>query len=533
MAKNIVLCADGTGNKGGYTPDSNVYRMYHAVDLHDVNNPQVTFYDNGVGTQTNKFVRALSGAVGIGFSQNIKDLYRFLIRHYEPGDKVYLFGFSRGAATIRAFSGFIATCGLMKGSELSARELDERVELAFDAYRKRRQSMALAEQVKASDESHGVIDIEFLGVWDTVSALGFPKRTDITGVTLWALDLMFRGLDWLFGRYFAYLFYNYELTDNVCFACQALALDDARTAFWPWVWDERGRAPGSVEQVWFAGMHSNVGGGYARAGMSYVTLEWMMARAQRHGLRLLDDKVREAHDNANVHGRMYDSRDGFAMYYRYHPRVLKRLTCAGGECLRGVCRHRQPGGCSKLLEDIKVHDSVIDRMCQRTANYAPTQLPDKFAIVETDLTAPAVTIEPAKDSRWQKAREMAEFWILMRKRLYGVLLDITLLVAGFAVYFWLNPQHPVAATGFMRDVAGVLNDVLPDFFNGLIAVVMSRYPEIFWAVMAYVVMYFLLRQFAKQKTIVAGEQLRRVVMTVVEPYYQKIGKRCRPSHRDI
>ncbi|NQY66295.1 MAG: DUF2235 domain-containing protein, partial [Flavobacteriales bacterium] len=112
MSKNIILCADGTGNEGGYTPDSNVYKMYNAIDIHNAAKEQITFYDNGVGTQKNKYIRSLSGALGFGFETNVKDLYEFLARRYDAGDGIFMFGFSRGAATIRAFNGFIDNVGL-------------------------------------------------------------------------------------------------------------------------------------------------------------------------------------------------------------------------------------------------------------------------------------------------------------------------------------------------------------------------------------------------------------------------------------
>ncbi len=354
MGKNIVLCADGTGNKGGYTPDSNVYKMYHAVDIHDADNQQVIYYDNGVGTEKNKFLRALGGSVGLGFSANVCDLYKYLARKYEPGnsqlkgattgtttgittpDKVYLFGFSRGAATIRAFSGFIHTCGLLDGRGLSDDELSARVDAEFEKYKKWRRNPALANPRKEEGRSHGVINVHFLGVWDTVSALGFPKRTDITSAGMWVLNWLFVGLDHLTDKipFLAHLFYNYELTDNVQYAYQALALDDARTAFWPWVWDEHGRDQSTVEQVWFTGMHSNVGGGYQRSGLAKVALEWMMERASRHGLKLREDKMNEVSAEAHAHGRMYDSRDGLAVFYRYHPRELQKLCFLEKACCK-------------------------------------------------------------------------------------------------------------------------------------------------------------------------------------------------------
>ncbi len=124
MGKNIILCADGTGNKGGYTPSSNVYKIYNAVKINKDGKEdkdykqQIRFYDNGVGTEKNKYYRGLAGAFGLGFKSNVIDLYTYLAKNYEPGDQVYLFGFSRGAATVRAFAGFIATCGLVKGKNL-------------------------------------------------------------------------------------------------------------------------------------------------------------------------------------------------------------------------------------------------------------------------------------------------------------------------------------------------------------------------------------------------------------------------------
>ena len=113
MTKNIVLCSDGTGNKGGDGTGTNVYKLYHAVKLDDPNALQITYYDNGVGTQKNKYVSGLTGAFGLGFKANVIDLYEFLARNYQPGDSVYMFGFSRGAATVRACAGMIQACGLL------------------------------------------------------------------------------------------------------------------------------------------------------------------------------------------------------------------------------------------------------------------------------------------------------------------------------------------------------------------------------------------------------------------------------------
>ncbi len=262
MSKNIILFADGTGNKGGYTPSSNVYKMYNAIDLHDSPRDQITFYDDGVGTQKNKYLRGFSGALGFGFRTNVCDLYEFLARNYEEGDRVYLIGFSRGAATVRAFAGFIATCGLVKGllegpdgrkQRLDRKILQERVKEAFNAYiklqnvkRQTKEDNFLVKQEEYVKEqidegkSHGIIPIKFLGVWDTVSSLGFPQKWDITSLGTLVLDAFFVTLDRLSEFWiFRHRFYNYGLTDNIEYACQALAIDDERTSFWPMVWNEK------------------------------------------------------------------------------------------------------------------------------------------------------------------------------------------------------------------------------------------------------------------------------------------------------
>ena len=146
--KNIVLCSDGTGNKGGYGADSNVYKTYKAVDINNPGVDQYTFYDQGVGTDKsdtskNKYRTALSGAFGFGFRDNVLHLYHFLARSYNPGDAIFLFGFSRGAATVRAFAGFINACGLIDISkhpvkpngDFDSDRCERLVSHAFDCYK--------------------------------------------------------------------------------------------------------------------------------------------------------------------------------------------------------------------------------------------------------------------------------------------------------------------------------------------------------------------------------------------------------------
>src|ERR1700751_1833951 len=137
MGKNIVLLADGTGNSESSAFKTNVWRLYQAVDTQP-SGPgeaeQVAFYDNGVGTETFKPLQVLGLALGIGVARNVKSLYTFLCRNYKEGDNIYLFGFSRGAFTVRVLAGLILRCGVV--SATSEEELAQRVKLAYAEYKR-------------------------------------------------------------------------------------------------------------------------------------------------------------------------------------------------------------------------------------------------------------------------------------------------------------------------------------------------------------------------------------------------------------
>ena len=109
MGRNLIMCSDGTGNSGGKTLGTNVWRIYNAIDRRNepVESVQLAFYDDGVGTDDNKIMKAVGGAFGFGFRRNVQDLYGFLLRQYQPEDEIFLFGFSRGAYTVRAFAGML------------------------------------------------------------------------------------------------------------------------------------------------------------------------------------------------------------------------------------------------------------------------------------------------------------------------------------------------------------------------------------------------------------------------------------------
>jgi hypothetical protein len=471
-----------------------------------------------VGTEKNKYLRALGGGLGFGFEDNVCDLYKFLARNYEADDRIYFFGFSRGASTVRACNGFISKCGLAKGKGKRNRELNDLVEEAFDAYKKHEKHPSQAEMLKNSDRSHGAVSVYFMGVWDTVVALGFPKRTDITGPVSFTLNLLSLMAEEVLDFFWPHSFYYYRLTGNVENAYQALAIDDERTAFYPYVWCEQNRGKGVVEQVWFAGMHSNVGGGYGRSGMASVPLYWMMLRAEKSGLKFEDSAVQQALDDSHVHGRMYDSRDGGAMLYRYHPREIENL-----------CNGRMEG-------EIKVHRSVIERINHRTANYTPGQLPGRFNVIEDDPDAAPVSRNPGKHSDWTAIRDEIDKWVLRRKGLYAAMLTfvLTTVIAGY--WTWTKAIKPEDAKGFwdkcgiLKDcdvqiafkpegregfwghVAEILDYFAPEFFEALVDLVVYQHPSILTASTLLVVIYVMVRRYCRNQTVEACERLRHLVI---------------------
>jgi len=452
--KNIVLCADGTGNRGGETPDSNVYRLYKIVELHDPEHPQVKFYDNGVGTSKNKYWRAISGALGGGFKSNVCDLYTFLIRAYQPGDRVYIFGFSRGAATVRAFNDFVAVCGLPKdetadGRELHQDELTKRTEHAFDTYVRARKhgKMKEAEALRENKTvSYGAIPIQFIGVWDTVPALGLPQDFQMKGLILFVVNFLLTVLDRVLDIFVPHRFYKFGLSPNVIHACQALAIDDERQTFLPQIWDEFESPETKVEQVWFAGAHSNVGGGYPRMGLSSVAFEWMLVRAQQCGLHYEPGALDAARDSANPHGRLFNSRDGLAIFYRLEPRDIEELSEG------------------KLRGKVQVHSAVLERIDQRSGNYAPGLLPYEYEVVGTSLkTPPRLFRHYGAPDDWRQAKERVMGWMTRRRWLYTFFLESTLVLVGFAIYWWLKyethvPENPGPIAG---RIWGFLQYILP------------------------------------------------------------------------
>lgn len=395
MSKNIVVCSDGTGNSGGKRRGTNVWRIFNAVDRYDEDHKQVTYYDDGVGTHNIRLLRLFGGAFGVGLSRNIREAYEFLAVNYQPGDRIFLFGFSRGAFTVRSLAGMICRCGLLeRGALLSQgrRARNRAVKRILRAYRSEKTIFddASAERIRKSLGIDGLplqsVEIHFVGVWDTVDAMGVPFD--------WLKEWVNPAWKLFFGRR-CWGFHDLQPHSAIRHAYQALALDDERRTFHPLVWEvpkdpadvgspkdshesasgvvaeDHGEQDGKqiVRQVWFAGVHSNVGGGYPKDSLSLVPLLWMMSRAEGCGLRFLRSKWEEYREGADPHGRLYDSRTGLGMFYRYARRNPYRPNSGDGQDV-----------------DPFVHASVIERIKRPTGYYAPKVLrPDQYTEVPADV----------------------------------------------------------------------------------------------------------------------------------------------------
>ncbi len=269
--KNIVICCDGTGNDFG-DDNSNVVKLFSVLEKNTER--QLVYYDPGVGTPstydsfnpiTRKLKYAFGAAFGYGLSENIIEAYKFLMKNYEAEDRLYFFGFSRGAYCIRALAGLIDTCGLLYAN--SENLVPEAMRLYHDRSKK-----SIATEFKKN--FCRPCQIHFLGPWDTVSSVGWVWNP----VTLQATST----------------------NESVKFVRHAIAIDEQRAFFrtnlWGKLQPKDDAIQQDVKQVWFAGVHSDVGGSYAleASGLSNIALEWMLVEAQEKGLLISDlNKARE------------------------------------------------------------------------------------------------------------------------------------------------------------------------------------------------------------------------------------------------
>jgi uncharacterized protein (DUF2235 family) len=361
MSRNIVLCFDGTNDKYAAHGDTNVVKLYQMLDRDETR--QLLYYQPGIGTMApigvwgkakTWFIKKLDLAIAWVLEEHVTDGYRYLMRYYTPGDRIFIFGFSRGAYTARAVAAMIHKVGLLtKGN-------DELIPFAWDTFRRERRKEVAAGFKRTFARP---VDIHFIGVWDTVSSVG------------WMWD----------PQHLPYSANN----PSVRFVRHLVALDERRAYFPQNLWTGTSTDPEAVKQVWFAGVHCDVGGGYdepRQAGLSKVALAWMVREATGQGL-LVDSAVRDVilpsadtadYGAANPLGLQHESLRGWWWLAEIVPKLYR--DPARGYCKR-VMLHL---GRRRFIPPDSVpdvHQSVVDRMSNPGSSYSPRNLPPRYNVV--------------------------------------------------------------------------------------------------------------------------------------------------------
>jgi hypothetical protein len=312
----------------------------------------------------------------------------FICRNYALGDQIYLFGFSRGSFTVRVLAGFIAYEGLVQYS--GDENLDYQARDAYRAYRRtfdqtislvvnplrnlrdgflglwrRWNNCRIYAEVR---ETNHQPRIAFIGVFDTVAAYGTPIAEITRGIDKWVWPLSMP---------------NYTLSDKVDAARHALSLDDERDTFHPLLWDEYNSSnPDRILQVWFAGVHSDVGGGYPDDTLSYIPLKWMLGEAKAANLAFAQTAVDEIQRIACGLGPLHDSRRGLAGYYRYQPRKISaRLRPPDPTTLLMQDPTQYRPGQRAQLRSVNIHQSVFERIASGNDSYAPIVLNGAYNVI--------------------------------------------------------------------------------------------------------------------------------------------------------
>ena len=369
MPKRLVIFADGTWNSETHSSDyrsfwpaknahicekkahapqdkplalcTNVSKLHHMLLPRDAaGTRQLHYYHPGVGTGGG-LDAVLGGIGGYGLARNILACYRFLVHNYEEGDQIFLFGFSRGAYTVRSLAGMIRNCGLLRAYHR------HQIANAYELYRDRSDdthpSSTRARMFRRRYAQN--VEITCIGVWDTVGSLGIPEG--VPGHTF--NPLLRRQLE----------FHDVKLSSWVKHAFQALAIDEQRRSFQATLWEGQNIPGQQLEQVWFAGVHCDVGGGYADSCLSDIPLRWMAKHAMDCGLAL-DDQQLPAPVTAPA-GTLHDS---MTLAYRPFGAVRRSIPCAPSP-------HLPPS--APALKGV-IHRSAIERLNDPQIGYYPTNL---------------------------------------------------------------------------------------------------------------------------------------------------------------
>lgn len=341
MTKNIIICCDGTGNKVTVNENSNIVHLFACLEK---SSNQVCYYSPGLGTITplwvenalsKKWYKLKAKASGYSIKNNVLDAYKFLMENYEDGDCIYFFGFSRGAYTVRVVAGLIRMFGILqKGNSAHL----EQVYNLYQNYRSKDLNKGkdssvdntVSDHVKIvarikSSFSRGVVKIAFMGIWDTVSSVGNVFKTNSN---------------------FPYT-YNLKHVKSVR---HAVAIDEKREKFMVQKVKPNHK---DLKEVYFAGVHSDIGGSYREEGLSKISLVWMLGEASSYGLRLdkkrVDKYVFGVGDKFQAPDFLLDIHDSYKGLYKIFCPIFREI----------------PKGSL-------IHDSVAQR--QEKLNYKPFNL---------------------------------------------------------------------------------------------------------------------------------------------------------------
>ncbi len=367
MPKNIIICCDGTGNEFG-AQNSNVVKLYKALVC---NAAQIAYYHPGVGTMGSRnaltriakwWTRVIGLAFGYGLSDNVADAYQFLMRTFEPGDLVYVFGFSRGAYTARALCGMLHIVGLLTGGN------EALIPYAIRMIKRKKIDFQVAADFKKTFSQE--CKPHFVGVWDTVSSLGW----------------VYNAVHFPFTR----------TTKNPDFHIvrHAVSIDERRAFFRQNSLGEPSHVKQDIKEVWFAGVHSDVGGSYPESvsQLSQIALRWMLCEAQLAGLKV--DPNRKADilggkpplvapdpDTTNQH----ESLHGLWWIAELWPKIVHVRTTQG-TWDRAI---RMNFGRRRLIPpDSLVHESVEKRLGKPDLQYRPRNLPPQRQVVSDRCADP-------------------------------------------------------------------------------------------------------------------------------------------------
>lgn len=345
--KRIILCADGTWNEAerkdettGRPQPTNVLKLARAIAPRSGSGvDQVVYYHEGVGTEGG-LDKLTGGAFGSGMAENVRALYRFLVYNYEPGDELFFFGFSRGAFAVRTLAGFMNKVGLLeKDDEYYTPEI-------YNLYQKSTPSDSPKWQhaFRNIRGTRPYPPIKFIGVWDTVGALGAPGALG---------QLLHRN---------KYKYHDIGLNPSIQHAFHALAIDERRKPFAPSLWTKPDGWNGTLEQVWFAGVHSNVGGSYSPDGLANEALHWMVEKAEDQGLEF--DSTYLGHYRPCFNSVLNDS---MTIMYKMMGPIKRKL---GDHTAHGEA----------------IHQSAIDRHNLQNCAYYPANLRAYLGSISQSVT---------------------------------------------------------------------------------------------------------------------------------------------------